>query len=279
MVRRHNPGYYVQQVVLHVVLLALAFVFLFPIFWLVTGAFKPSDDIIANPPLLWPQRWTLDNFSQVFTTAPFARWIFNTTLVATVVTAFGLLFHSMAAYSLARLKYPGRGILFVGIVSTLMITFPVILVPLFILVKDLGWINTYWALIIPNIFNAYGIFLLRQFYLGIPRELEEAAIIDGTSLVGVYYRIILPLSRPILSALGVFFFLANWNFFLWPLVVTTDPNLQVLQVGIATFSTQFGSAWNLILAASLVATLPIVVLFAFFQKYIVESVKMQGLKL
>jgi multiple sugar transport system permease protein len=279
MVRRRNFRYYAQMVILHVVLLAVAFLFIFPVFWLITGAFKPADDTIANPPLIWPQRWTLDNFSQVFTTAPFGRWIFNTAFVAFTVTFVALLFHSMAAYSLARLKFPGRGILFVIIISTLMIGFPVILVPLFILVKQFHWINTYWALIVPNIFNAYGIFLLRQFYLGIPHELEEAAIIDGTSLAGVYYRIILPLSRPILSALAVFFFLANWNFFLWPLVVTTDSNLQVLQVGIATFSSQYGSAWNLILAASLIATLPIVLLFAFFQRYIVESVKMSGLKL
>ena len=279
MVRRHNFRYYLQLVILHGVLLAVALLFVFPVFWLVTGAFKPPDDTIANPPLIWPQRWTLDNFSQVFTTVPFGRWIFNTALVAGTVTVVALLFHSMAAYSLARLKFPGRGILFVLIISTLMIGFPVILVPLFILVKNLHWINTYWALIIPNIFNAYGIFLLRQFYLGIPRELEEAATIDGTSLAGIYFRIILPLSRPILSALAIFFFLANWNFFLWPLVVTTDADLQVLQVGIATFSSQYGSAWNLILAASLIATLPIVLLFAFFQRYIVESVKMSGMKL
>jgi len=190
-----------------------------------------------------------------------------------------LLFHSMAAYSLARLRFPGRGLLFVAIISTLMITFPVILVPLFLLVKQLGWVNTYWALIIPNIFNASGIFLMRQFYLGIPRELEEAAIIDGASLVRVYYAIILPLARPIIAALSIFFFLANWNFFLWPLVVTTDPNLEVLQVGLATLSGQYNTQWNLILAASLVAALPILALFIFFQRFIVESVKMSGLKL
>jgi multiple sugar transport system permease protein len=279
VIYRRNALYYVQQVSYHVVLAMLAIVFVFPLFWLITGSLKSADEVIANPPLIWPQQWTLDNFVQVFTTAPFGRWIFNTVLVAGSVTGVALLFHSMAAYSLARLNFPGRGLLFIAVVSTLMITFPVILVPLFILVKELGWINTYWALIIPNIFNAYGIFLMRQFYLGIPRELEEAAIMDGASLVGVYYHVILPLARPIISTLAVFFFLANWNFFLWPLVVTTDPNLQVLQVGIATFTGQYGSEWNLILAASLLATLPIVALFAFFQRYIVESVKMSGLKL
>ena len=279
MIYRRNALYYVQQVSFHVVLAVLALLFVFLVFWLITGSVKPADEVIANPPLIWPQQWTLENFVQVFTTAPFGRWIFNTVLVAGSVTGVALLFHSMAAYSLARLNFPGRGLLFIAVVSTLMITFPVILVPLFILVKELGWINTYWALIIPNIFNAYGIFLMRQFYLGIPRELEEAAIMDGASLVGVYYHVILPLARPIISTLAVFFFLANWNFFLWPLVVTTDPNLQVLQVGIATFTGQYGSEWNLILAASLLATLPIVALFAFFQRYIVESVKMSGLKL
>lgn len=279
MVFRRSASYYIRQVSLHVVLAVLAIIFLFPVFWLITGSLKPGDETIANPPIIWPQQWTLNNFVQVFTTAPFGRWVFNTALVATSVTGVALLFHSMAAYSLARLNFPGRGVLFIAVLSTLMITFPVILVPLFILVKELGWINTYWALIIPNIFNAYGIFLMRQFYLGIPRELEEAAIVDGASLIRVYYHIILPLSRPIIAALSVFFFLANWNFFLWPLVVTTDPNLEVLQVGIATFSGQYGTQWNLILAASLVATLPIVAIFAFFQRYIVESVKMSGLKL
>jgi len=279
VVFRRSASYYIRQVSLHVVLAVLAIIFLFPVFWLITGSLKPGDETIANPPIIWPQQWTLNNFVQVFTTAPFGRWVFNTALVATSVTGVALLFHSMAAYSLARLNFPGRGVLFIAVLSTLMITFPVILVPLFILVKELGWINTYWALIIPNIFNAYGIFLMRQFYLGIPRELEEAAIVDGASLIRVYYHIILPLSRPIIAALSVFFFLANWNFFLWPLVVTTDPNLEVLQVGIATFSGQYGTQWNLILAASLVATLPIVAIFAFFQRYIVESVKMSGLKL
>ncbi len=279
VVFRHRGSYYGRRALLYAALIVLALLFVFPVFWLVTSSFKPSADTIANPPLIWPQTWTLDNFTQVFTTVPFGRWIFNTTLVAASVTGVALLFHSMAAYSLARLRFPGRGLLFVAVISTLMITFPVILVPLFLLVKQLGWVNTYWALIIPNIFNASGIFLMRQFYLGIPRELEEAAIIDGASLVRVYYSIILPLARPIIAALSIFFFLANWNFFLWPLVVTTDPNLEVLQVGLATLSGQYNTQWNLILAASLVAALPIVALFTFFQRFIVESVKMSGLKL
>lgn len=279
MVLHHNFSYYLRQVVLHCVLLVLALAFIFPVFWLVTGGFKPADETIANPPLIWPQQWTLTNFVQVFTTVPFGRWMFNTVLVAVSVTGVALLFHSMAAYSLARLNFPGRGILFAMVLSTLMIAFPVILVPLFIVMKQLNWINTYWALIVPNIFNAYGIFLMRQFYLGIPREIEEAAIIDGASLIGVFFRIILPLARPIIAALSILFFLGNWNNFLWPLIVTTDPNLEVLQVGIASFTGEHGSQWNLILAASLVATLPIVALFAFFQRYIVESIKMSGLKL
>ncbi len=279
MVSRHSASFYLHKVMVYLLLVGLAVIFAFPVFWLLSGSFKPADETISNPPTIWPQHWTLDNFSQVFSTVPFGRWIFNTALVATSVTGFALLFHSMAAYSLARLRFPGRGLLFALIISTLMITFPVILVPLFLIVKQLGWVNTYWALIIPNIFNASNIFLMRQFYLGIPRELEEAAIVDGASLVRIYWSIVLPLARPIIAALCIFNFLANWNFFLWPLVVTTEPNLEVLQVGISTLSGQYNTQWNLILAASLVAILPIVALFVFFQRYIVESVKMSGMKL
>jgi multiple sugar transport system permease protein len=184
----------------------------------------------------------------------------------------------MAGYALARLDFPGKRIIFVGIIATLMIPFYTILIPLVILVRELGWINTYWALIIPAIPHAFGIFWLRQFFLGVPRELEEAARIDGASRIGVFFRVALPLARPVLAALSVFFFLANWDTFLWPLVVANQPDMRMVQVGIQAFTGEHGTAWELIMAASVVAILPTLFLFFGLQRFIVASVKMTGLK-
>ena len=165
-----------------------------------------------------------------------------------------------------------------AILSTLMVPFTVIVVPLFIIVDWLGWVDTYWGLIVPMIPHAFGIFLLRQFYLSLPRELEEAAIVDGASLMRVYWSIVLPLSRPILSALGIFFFLANWNNFLWPLVVTQSQDLWVVQLGIQQFTGEHGTQYQLIMAASTLAALPTLLLFFVLQRRLVEGIKLTGLK-
>jgi multiple sugar transport system permease protein len=234
--------------------------------------------VLANPPSALPDSPQWANFSDVFDQVPFARYLLNSALVATVVTIVALLFHSMAAYSLARLRYPGRNVIFVAILSTLMVPFTVIVVPLFIIVDWLGWVDTYWGLIVPMIPHAFGIFLLRQFYLSLPRELEEAAIVDGASLMRVYWSIVLPLSRPILAALGIFFFLANWNNFLWPLVVTQSQDLWVVQLGIQQFTGEHGSQYQLIMAASTLAALPTLLLFFVLQKRLVEGIKLTGLK-
>ena len=204
--------------------------------------------------------------------------MFNSFFVSATVTVVALFFHSMAAYALARLRFPGRELIFRLIFSTLLVSLPVILVPLFVLVRSMGMLNTYAGLIIPAIFNAFGIFLLRQFYLGIPDELEEAAILDGAGYWRVYANIILPLSRPILAALAVFFFLANWNSFLWPLTITSDPDLWVVQTGIASFQQQYASAQNYIMAASVVVAMPTMLLFFIFQRQLVESIKTSGFK-
>lgn len=254
----------------------LALLVIFPLFWMVTSAFKGPAEV--NGGRLIPADPTLENFVYVFTQVPFLRYLLNSLLVATTITVVALFFHSMAAYALARLSFPGREALFVAILSTLLITFPAIAVPLFLVVKELGMLDSYAGLIVPPIFNAYGIFLLRQFYLSIPKELEEAAIVDGASYWRVYWSIILPLSRPILATLAVFFFIVNWNAFIWPLLITSDENLTVVQVGIASFQQQYGSDWNYILAASTVAALPTLAIFFVFQRQIVESIKTSGFK-
>jgi multiple sugar transport system permease protein len=273
--RRRKAG---DRLVLYA-LAAIAFVVLAgPLLWMVASALKTRTEVLANPPSVLPADPQLGNFADVFEQVPFARYMLNSALVATVVTLVSLLFHSMAAYSLARLRYPGRNAIFLAILSTLMVPFTVIVVPLFIIVDWLGWVDTYWGLIVPMIPHAFGIFLLRQFYLSIPRELEEAAIVDGASLMRVYWSIILPLSRPILAALGIFFFLANWNNFLWPLVVTQSQDLWVVQLGIQQFTGERGSQYHLIMAASTLAALPTLLLFFVLQRRLVEGIKLTGLK-
>jgi multiple sugar transport system permease protein len=273
--RRRKTG---DRLVLYA-LAAIAFVVLAgPLLWMVASALKTRTEVLANPPAVLPESAQWGNFGDVFEQVPFARYMLNSALVATVVTFVSLLFHSMAAYSLARLRYPGRNAIFLAILSTLMVPFTVIVVPLFIIVDWLGWVDTYWGLIVPMIPHAFGIFLLRQFYLSIPRELEEAAIVDGASLMRVYWSIILPLSRPILAALGIFFFLANWNNFLWPLVVTQSQDLWVVQLGIQQFTGERGSQYHLIMAASTLAALPTLILFFVLQRRLVEGIKLTGLK-
>jgi multiple sugar transport system permease protein len=261
------------------VLAAIAFVILAgPLLWMVSSSLKTGSEVLAKPPKLVPDDPQWGNYKEVFTAVPFARYLLNSLLVATVVTVVALAFHSMAAYSLARLRFPGRDAIFLAILATLMVPFTVIVIPLFIIVDWLGWVDTYRGLIIPMIPHAFGIFLLRQFYISLPRELEEAAIIDGARLVRVYWHIVLPLSRPILAALGVFFFLANWNNFLWPLIVTQSQDLWVVQLGIQQFTGQRGTQYQLIMAASTMAALPTLLLFFVLQRRLVEGIKLTGLK-
>jgi multiple sugar transport system permease protein len=271
-----SPAFSVGRTALFLSTAVLALLTASPLIWMVSAAFKAPSEIFNSD--LIPAHPTLDNFRYVFTQLPFARYIANTFFIAGTITVAALFFHSMAGFAFARLKFPGRDWIFLGIFSTFLVSLPVIIVPLFILVRQLGMVNNYAGLIVPAIFNAFGIFLLRQFYLGIPHELQEAAIIDGATYWEIYWNIMLPLSRPILSALAVFFFLVNWNSFLWPLTITTNQDLWVVQVAIASFHAQYSAAWNYIMAASVVVALPTLILFFIFQRQLVESIKTSGLK-
>ncbi|ESW90101.1 carbohydrate ABC transporter permease [Mesorhizobium sp. M0644] len=255
---------------------ALGLMTVFPLVWMLVISLKPASDVFT--PSLIPERPTLGNFLYVLTEVPFLRYLFNSFFVSATVTVAALFFHSMAGYSLARLRFPGRDILFLAMFSTFLVSLPVIIVPLFILTRTLHMLDSYAGLIIPAIFNAFGIFLLRQYYLSLPRELEEAAIMDGAGYWRIYWSIILPLSRPILSALAILFFLANWNAFLWPLTITSDLDLWVVQVAIANFKSQYAAAWNYVMAASTIVAVPMLVLFVIFQRQIMESIKTNGLK-
>jgi multiple sugar transport system permease protein len=264
------------RLVLYVVSSALAFMTVAPLFYMLSMSLKQTNEVFGTN--LVPHHPTLDNFVYVFTQVDFIRFLWNTFFVSAVVTVIALIFHSMAGYALARLRFPGRDAIFLAMFATFLISQPVIIVPLFILARTLHLLDSYAGLIVPSIFNAFGIFLLRQFYLGIPRELEEAALIDGAGYFRIWRSIILPLSRPILSALAILFFLANWNSFLWPLTIISNQDLWMVQVAIANFHQQYNGSWNYIMAASTVVALPTIVMFVIFQKRIVESIKTSGVK-
>jgi multiple sugar transport system permease protein len=264
------------QLVLYLASVMLSLIAVAPLFWMVSMSLKPTDEVFRTN--LVPHHSTLDNFVYVFTKVDFLRYLWNTFFVSGSVTVIALIFHSMAGYALARLRFPGRDAIFLAMFSTFLISQPVIIVPLFVLTRALGMLDSYAGLIIPSIFNAFGIFMLRQFYLAIPRELEEAALIDGAGYFRIWFSIILPLSRPILSALAILFFLANWNNFLWPLTVTSSQDLWVVQVAIASFHEQYNGSWNYIMAASTVVAAPTIIMFVIFQKRIIESIKTSGIK-
>ncbi len=264
------------RLIFHLTGILLSAMAVVPLLWMVSMSVKNSDELFGTG--LLPQHPTLANFLYVFTQVDFARYLLNTLFVSASVTVIALFFHSMAGYALARLRFPGRDAIFLAMFATFLISQPVIIVPLFILVRWMGMLDSFAGLIIPSVFNAFGIFLLRQFYLGVPRELEEAAVVDGAGFFRVYWSVILPLSRPILSALAILFFLANWNSFLWPLTITTDRKLWMVQVAISTFRAQYNASWNYIMAASTVVALPTLAAFVVFQKRIVESIKTSGIK-
>ncbi|MDW9534556.1 ABC transporter permease subunit [Sinorhizobium meliloti] len=279
--KRPQPFFSRSQVTLvrglwMVVTAILAFMTLFPLLWMVSIAFKPAAESFSSN--LIPQAPTLDNFIYVLTGVPFIRYMVNSFLVSATVTVVALFFHTMAGYALARLRFPGREVMFLSIFSTFLVSLPVIIVPLFVIVKAMGMLNSYAGLIIPAIFNAFGIFLLRQYYLSLPKEIEEAARIDGAGYWRIYWSVILPLSRPIMSALAILFFLANWNSFMWPLTITSDPDLWVVQLGIANFKSQYSASWNYMMAASTIVAIPTLILFVIFQRQIMDSLKTSGLK-
>ena len=208
---------------------------------------------------------------------PFLRYLLNTTAVASSITFLHLAVSSLAAYAFARLRFPGRNRLFLLYLATLMVPGQVTLIPNFLIVKYLGWIDTYQALIIPQIFTAFGTFLLRQFFLTIPRELEDAARIDGASAVGIYWRIVLPLSGPALATLGVFTFTTQWNNFLWPLIVINDAQMRTLTVGLRALIGQFTVQYPLLMAGSVISLIPMLIVFLLAQRFFVRGIALTGL--
>ena len=248
----------------------------YPMLWTLCASFSTKPQI--GRASLIPVGWTLAHYQQLFIKESFYLYILNTLVYAVAATALQLLFNSLAANSLARLRYPGRTAILFAFLATMMVPFTVILVPLYLQISGMGLTNSYWALILPNMATGYGVFMLRQFYLGIPRELEDAGRIDGLSYFGIYLHIIVPLSKPIMLALGLFTFIGCWNNLLWPLIVNTNKRWWVITVGLKSFQNNRSTDWNAVLTGAAVSMLPIALLFVLFQKHLVEGIKMTGLK-
>ncbi|MBN9364820.1 MULTISPECIES: carbohydrate ABC transporter permease [unclassified Devosia] len=249
--------------VLFVVLLIGALLMSGPFVWMIATSFKPAADVFQFPPTLFTADPQVENYVRIFTTIPFGRAMANSLVVSVLVTLLQLITCSMAAYAFACLRFRGREALFLIYLAALMVPSQVTLIPNFILIKTLGWIDTYQGLILPYAFSSFGTFLLRQYLKSIPAELLEAARIDGASHAQIYLTIVLPLAKPALGALAIFTFVAQWNNFLWPLITTTKPDMQVAIVALATLQGQYNTDWPLLMTGSVIAIVPVLLVFVF----------------
>jgi multiple sugar transport system permease protein len=270
----------IRSKLIELFILLAALLFVAPVVLIFITAFKPDAEIIRFQGIL-PQQWTLENFAEILGTPeeiPIFRWLFNSIFISSMVTLLVLTVSSMAAYGLARLKLPGGRMLFFLIIATLMIPGQILLVPVYLILNGLGWLDTPLALIVPAGAGAFGVFLLHQFFKGIPRDLEEAAAIDGCSKLGIFWHVILPLSKPALATLGIFTFIGSWNDFMGPLVFLDSVEKYTLPVGIALFQTSYYAEYGLTLAASVICTAPVIIAFLLFHKHIIRGIAMSGLK-
>jgi len=268
----------VTSILLHVLLYALAALTIAPFIWMVLTSLKDISEIFAYPPHWWPRVLRPENYVAAFQAAPFGRFYLNSIFVATVVTLGQLITCSMAAFAFARLRFKGRDLLFYLFLGTMMIPYNVTMIPSFMILYWLGWIDSYKALIVPGLASAFGTFLLRQFFMTIPRDLEEAAYIDGASKLRVLWNVIVPVSKPALATLAIFTFMGVFNDFIWALIVINSQELQTVQLGLAIFRDQYVTQWDLLMAGSVTAVLPILLVFFFAQKYFIQGITLSGLK-
>ena len=259
------------------VLVASVF-FILPYLWSLSISFQPPGDVFAWPIKLMPDPGTLENYRRLWTEIPFGRWLFNSAVVAALVTVSNLFFASLAGYAFARLEFPGKKVIFYAFLATMMVPGHVTLAPKFMLLNAFGMINTYQGLIVPGLVQVFGIFLMKQFFENLPKELEEAAIIDGLTRFQIFWYVVLPVSRPALVALGIYTFQGNWNDFLWPVIVTTTQDMYTLPLGMAMFRYEFKVEWTVLMAGSVLLSLPMLIIFVVFQRLFIQTAVSSGLK-
>jgi multiple sugar transport system permease protein len=279
--RKNQPGQLQWgRLTLHIILAVGALIMVLPFLWMVSTSLKTQTDVLREfPPRLIPSTFMISNYSTALTSLPFGRFYLNSLIVAGSVTILQLFTSSLAAYAFARLRFKGRDSLFFLYLIGLMIPFPVLLLPNFLIIRQLGWFDNYLALIVPPAFSAFSIFLMRQYYRGLPIDYDDAARMDGASSLRIWWNIMLPNSKPVLAALAVFTFLGTWNDFLWPLVVTNSQAMQTLPIGLNSFQGQFSVRWELLMAASVVALIPVIIIYLFAQNWIIQGLSVSsGLK-
>lgn len=277
--RRFPFGKALPTILMYGLLSAIALVMLLPLLWLTSTAFKGSaENLFQFPPQFLPQSPTLGNFIKVWQTNPFGRYFFNSSLIAIVTVILNLIFCSLAAYPLARLNFKGREVFFSLIVSTILIPFQIVMIPLYILTVQLGLTNSYIGAIFPSVASAFGIFLMRQAFQTVPKELEEAARMDGCTELGIWWHIMIPSVRPALVTLAIFVFIGSWSDFLWPLLILDRPEYYTLPLGVARLAGSFSLDWRLIAAGSVISIVPVILFFVAAQRYIVPSETSSGVK-
>jgi ABC-type glycerol-3-phosphate transport system permease component len=254
-------------------------VMIFPLFWMVSTALKAEREVATWPPTLWPTQASLANFATAWQVAPFGRFFLNSAVIAVVGTALVLLLCSLAGFAFAVYEFPFKGPLFMLVLTTLMVPYQVVMIPVFILLRDMGLLNTFAGVILPGLANAFGVYLMRQYIATLPRELFDAARIDGCGELGIYWRIAMPLARPALASLTILTFLWEWNGFLWPLIALRSQDMFTWSLGVMTFfQEEWSRKYHLAMAVSLVGVLPVLVVFLAFQREFVRGVALSGIK-
>jgi multiple sugar transport system permease protein len=278
-----NLGARANRWLAQIAMTLFAFAMSVPLIWMLETSFKPEGEVMSATPHWIPAHPTLDNYKSLFSSEhveefPVVRWFLNSVAISLAATFLVLVVASSAAYAFARLKFRGREALFLVVLATMMVPGQVMVIPVFLIVQKLGMFNSYPGIVLPGLGGAFGVFLLRQFFLQLPIELEEAAYIDGAGYFTVFRRIILPLSKPALATLAIFTFMASWNDFVWPLIITDDVSMRTLPVGLTIFQGRYTLEYGLTMAAAAITTAPMIVAFLFFQKRITEGIALQGLK-
>jgi multiple sugar transport system permease protein len=275
--RRGHRRAHLRPIASQVLLTLVLLFFLAPFLWALLTALKPADEVFSTPPKPIGSRIAWHNFADAWNFLPFGRFMVNGLVVSVLGTVVVIVSSTLAAYAFARLRFRGRERIFVLYLSTLMIPQEVLVVPMFILMQQLGWVNSYAALVLPWAFTAFGTFLLRQFFLGIPRELEEAAMVDGAGRIRVLLQVIVPTAKPAIAVLSVFTFINYWNSFLWPLIVVNSTDMATVPLGLNMFRGQQGNQWHLMMAASMISMVPSAALLLLLQRHLVRGIALSGL--
>jgi putative chitobiose transport system permease protein len=275
----HNNKSLSKIIFIYCLLTIIAILMLFPLLWLVSTSFKSAgEDIFTFPPQFIPEQFTFQNFTLVWENYPFGRYLINSSITAVLTVILNLLFCSLAAYPLARLNFKGKDLIFALVIATIMIPFQIVMIPLYIFAVQFGLRNNYLGIILPNLASAFGIFLLRQAFQGVPKELEEASRIDGCSEIGIWWHIMLPAVRPATITLAIFVFIGAWSDFLWPLIILDRPEYYTLPLGVAGLASSLDLNWRFIAAGSVISIAPVLLLFLLLQRYIIPSDTSSGVK-